>query len=112
MKLEFLNRQDALIMKIEGEIDHRYATQIRREADRKIVTFPDKPFVIDLTGVTFMDSSGIGVIIGRYKLVTSFGQRVVIASSNLTVNKILDMAGIKKIIRICNSVPEDVHSIL
>lgn len=100
MKIEFANEPKALIMKIDGEIDHRYATRIRREADRKIVTYPDKPFLIDLTNVSFMDSSGIGVIIGRYKLVSSFGQRVIIVSSNPTVEKILDMSGIKKIINI------------
>ena len=65
MKIEFANEPKVLIMKIDGEIDHRYATRIRREADRKIVTYPDKPFLIDLTNVSFMDSSGIGVIIGE-----------------------------------------------
>lgn len=100
MKYEFLNEDYALIMKIEGEIDHRYAIPIRREADRKIVTYPGKPFIIDLTDVSFIDSSAIGVIIGRYKLVTSFGQKLIIVSSNPTVKKILDMSGIKKIINI------------
>ncbi len=110
MKIEFLEKEKALIMSIEGEIDHRYATQIRREADRKIVTFPDKSFVIDLRGVSFMDSSGIGVIIGRYKLVTSFGQKVIIISTNPTVDKILDMSGIKKIINVYTS-PEEALSL-
>lgn len=111
MKIDFLNQKDALIMKIEGEIDHRYATRIRREADRKIVTYPEKTFVIDLTGVSFMDSSGIGVIIGRYKLVTSFGQRVIIVSSNPTVEKLLDMAGIKKIIKIYGALEDAMNNI-
>ena len=106
MNLNFLNEQDALIMQISGEIDHRYATQIRREADRKIVTYPDKPFIIDLTDVSFMDSSGIGVIIGRYKLVTSFGQKVYIVSQNPTVEKILAMSGIKKIINVYSTLSE------
>jgi len=111
MKLEFFNDDSALIMKIDGEIDHRYATQIRREADRKIVTYPDKTFVIDLSCVTFMDSSGIGVIIGRYKLVTSFGQRVVIVSANPTVEKILNMSGIKKIIAVYPTLNEAKNNI-
>ncbi len=111
MKIDFVNEDSALIMKIEGEIDHRYATRIRREADRKIVTFPEKPFIIDLTDVSFMDSSGIGVIIGRYKLVTSFGQKVVIVSSNPTVEKLLDMSGIKKIISIFSTLPDAMNSI-
>ncbi len=103
MNLKFSNEKNHLIMKIDGEIDHRYAIQIRNEADKKIVTYPTKDFVIDLTDVTFMDSSGIGVIIGRYKLVTSFGSKVKIVSSNETLGKILEMSGIEKIIPIYTS---------
>lgn len=111
MKIDFLNREDALIMKISGEIDHRYATRIRREADRKIVTYPYKPFIIDLTDVTFMDSSGIGVIIGRYKLVKSFGSKVGIVSTDKSVGKILDMSGIKKIIDIYDTLDDAMNLI-
>ncbi len=100
MKLNFSNEKDFLIMSISGEIDHRYAIQIRNEADRKIVTYPDKKLIIDLTDVTFMDSSAIGVIIGRYKLVMSLGGSIAIVSSNDTLARILDMSGIRKIIPI------------
>ena len=111
MNIEFSNEKNALIMKIEGEIDHRYATQIRREADRKIVTYPEKVFIIDLSSVSFMDSSGIGVIIGRYKLVKSFGSEVLIVSQNKAVGKILDMSGIKKIIKIFTTLPDAMNSL-
>lgn len=100
MKIEFSNEEKALIMKIDGEIDHRYATRIRREADRNIVTYPDKTFIIDLSSVSFMDSSAIGVIIGRYKLVKSFGSEIYLVSCNDLVERILNMSGIKKIIKI------------
>ncbi len=100
MKLNFSNEKDFLIMSISGEIDHRYAIQIRNEADRKIVTYPDKKLIVDLTDVTFMDSSAIGVIIGRYKLVMSLGGSIAIVSSNDTLGRILDMSGIRKIIPI------------
>ena len=100
MNIEFSNEKDALIMKIDGEIDHRYAISIRNEADRKIVTYPDKRLIMDLSGVTFVDSSVIGVIIGRYKLVKSFGGSVLIVASDKAVVRLLDMAGIRKIIPI------------
>ena len=112
MKIEFKNEPGALVMRIDGEIDHRYATRIRREADRQIVTYPDKTFIIDLTSVSFMDSSGIGVIIGRYKLSKSFGSRVIIVSSNKAVNKILDMSGIKKIINIYDTLEDALNSLI
>lgn len=111
MKIEFSNEKAALIMKIDGEIDHRYATRIRREADRKIVTYPEKTFIIDLSGVSFMDSSAIGVIIGRYKLVKSFGSEVLLVSCSESVGKILSMSGIKKIIKIFDTLPDALNNV-
>ncbi|MBO5370186.1 MAG: anti-sigma factor antagonist [Clostridia bacterium] len=108
MNLKFSNEKDHLILSICGEIDHRYSIRIRNEADKKIVTYPNKDFIIDLSDVTFMDSSGIGVIIGRYKLVTSFGSKVKIVSSNETLGKILEMSGIEKIIPVYKSLEEAV----
>ena len=109
MTLTFSNRKNSLVMSISGEIDHRYSVRIRNEADRRIVTYPDKHFIIDLTGVSFMDSSGIGVIIGRYKLIKSFGTTVSIVSSNPTLKKILEMSGIEKIIPIHQSLEEAIR---
>lgn len=106
MNLKFSNEKDHLIMTICGEIDHRYAIRIRNEADKKIVNYPGMDFIIDLSEVSFMDSSGIGVIIGRYKLVTSFGSSVKIVSSNEILGKILAMSGIEKIIPIYSTLSE------
>ncbi|MBQ4528662.1 MAG: anti-sigma factor antagonist [Clostridia bacterium] len=106
MKLTFSNEKNALIMSVDGEIDHRYSIQIRNEADRKIVTYPEKKFIIDLRGVTFMDSSAVGVIIGRYKLVKSFGGDIAIVGANSTVGRILEMSGIRKIIPLYQSMEE------
>ena len=109
MTLTFSNKKNSLIMSISGEIDHRYAVRIRNEADRRIVTYPDKHFIIDLTQVSFMDSSGIGLIIGRYKLIKSFGTTVSIVSSNPTLKKILEMSGIEKIIPIHSTLEEAIR---
>ncbi|MBQ4630024.1 MAG: anti-sigma factor antagonist [Clostridia bacterium] len=110
MKLTFSSEKNATVMKICGEIDHRYAIQIRNEADKKIVTYPDKKFVIDLSEVSFMDSSGIGVIIGRYKLIKSFGGEIAISGVNSAVGKILEMSGIKKIIPLFDTVEDAVNN--
>jgi len=106
MKLTFSNNKNHLIMSVSGEIDHRYATQIRNEADRRIVTYSDSHFIIDLTDVSFMDSSAIGVIIGRYKLVMSLGGTMSIVSCNDTLGRILEMSGIRKIIPIYQTLEE------
>ena len=106
MELSFSNEENAIVMSVSGEIDHRYSIRMRNEADRRIVTYPDKPFVIDLRNVTFMDSSAIGVIIGRYKLIKSFGGSICVVCTNSTVSRILEMSGIRKIIPIYENVEE------
>ena len=106
MKLEFSENSNCLIMKVNGEIDLRYAILIRNEADRKIIDSSKMNFIIDLSEVSFMDSSAIGVIIGRYKLIQSLGRSISIVSSNQTAGKILDMSGIKKIIPLWASLNE------
>ena len=106
MKLEFSENSNCLIMKVNGEIDHSYAILISNEADRKIIDSSKMNFIIDLSEVSFMDSSAIGVIIGRYKLIQSLGRSISIVSSNQTAGKILDMSGIKKIIPLWASLNE------
>ena len=75
MNLKFSNEKDHLILSICGEIDHRYSIRIRNEADKKIVTYPNKDFIIDLSDVTFMDSvtvnslPGVGTKIVMKKLI-------------------------------------------
>ena len=111
MNIEFSNEKNNLIMKIDGEIDHSYAVRIRNEADRKIVTYPDKHLIMDLSGVTFVDSSVIGAIIGRYKLVKSFGGNMAIVASDSAVIKLLDMAGIHKIMPVYQTLADAIAGI-
>ena len=64
---------------------------------------------MDLGGVTFVDSSVIGVIIGRYKLVKSFGNAVAIVVSNASVVKLLEMAGLNRIIPFYETVEDAIE---
>ena len=85
----FTQGVDCLFAKVSGELDHHGAQKIRTEADNRIVQGRAKNLVFDFTDLTFMDSSGIGVIIGRYNLVKSCGGNVAIINNNANVNKIL-----------------------
>ena len=109
MDIKFSNKNNYLIMNISGEIDHRYSIRIRNEADRKIVTYPDKHFIFDLTKVSFMDSSAIGVILGRYKLIKRFNGKMYIISPNKTLLRILEMSGIPKLIPIYDSLDDAIN---
>ena len=96
-----------LTIKISGEIDHHTAKSIRENADRDIFFHRVKNTVIDLSEVDFMDSSGIGVIVGRYKKLDALGGEVVIINICSQVDKILEISGIKKIIKCYKGDEED-----
>ena len=91
---------DVLTIKISGEIDHHTAKSIRENADRDIFYHRAKTAVIDLSEVDFMDSSGLGLILGRYSAVKSLGGTLVITGASERTVKILKMSGVDKIISI------------
>ena len=86
-----------LVVKLAGEIDHHSAPELKEEADRAISMRNIVNLVLDFDGVTFMDSSGIGVIIGRYKQIQARGGKVMIIRVKPQVDKVLEVSGLKKI---------------
>ncbi len=68
MQVEYKKEDKQLLLKIEEEIDHHSSGKIRKRADYEIQLHIPKKVIFDFTNVTFMDSSGIGMLIGRYKL--------------------------------------------
>lgn len=86
-----------LIVKLNGEIDQSCATALRCNIDREIRENHIKNLVLDFGGVTFMDSSGIGVILGRYKQIKAIGGKTMIVRPQPQVDKILELSGLKKI---------------
>lgn len=105
MKFEYLKETRTLILKIDGEIDHHSCEQIRKETDFEIQKKAPKKLIFDLKNVKFMDSSGIGLMIGRYKYLLRIGGQTEIWNANKEVKRILDMSGIFKIIPINEEVP-------
>lgn len=92
------NREDKqLIFKINEDIDEYCAQKIRRRLDNEIERYMPKEIVFDFNNVSFMDSAGIGLLIGRYKLANMIGAKVKIANINTSIRKIFEMSGILKI---------------
>ena len=82
---------------VEGEIDHHTAPEIREEIDKRIMS--DKPSVLrlDYSGVTFMDSSGIGLIMGRYKLISSYSGKLEVINVPRNMAKVIKLSGIERL---------------
>lgn len=102
MKESYTLTKGALIVKLAGELDQHAAVGLRSELDKKICAGCDN-MIFDLSELEFMDSSGIGVIIGRYKNITALGGMLVIAAPRPGVERILRLSAIDKIIPVCTS---------
>ncbi|MBE7013134.1 MAG: anti-sigma F factor antagonist [Ruminococcaceae bacterium] len=106
MHFNFVIKKNTLIVKIVGELDHHSAGELREQLDSKIITEGISNLVFDLSDLVFMDSSGIGVIIGRYKLIKSLGGEVYIVSTSKNVDKLLSLSGIPDIIKVTKTYEE------
>ena len=93
---EICNR--CLIIRLQEELDHHNAIQIREKADKLIDRNNIKHIIFDFSGAGFMDSAGIGVVMGRYKKVIFIGGKTAVANVNSTVDRIFKLSGLYKII--------------
>lgn len=98
MKIRMESIGNTLVVKPEGEIDQSCASDLRTDIDRELRRSHAINLILDFGGVTFMDSSGIGVIIGRYKQMKALGGKTMIIRPQPQVDKILELSGLKKIV--------------
>ena len=98
MDIDYNNNEKLLSLKITEEIDHHTAEKLRRRADYEIQRYMPKRVILDFSNVSFMDSSGIGMVVGRYKLVSMLGGSLSIENMNEALEKVFKMSGILKII--------------
>jgi stage II sporulation protein AA (anti-sigma F factor antagonist) len=85
---------------IRGEIDHHNAKEARESLDKMIENEQPIRFGLDLSGVTFCDSSGLGLVMGRMKKCEAVGSTMVVKNPSAAAHKILEIAGMDKIIKI------------
>lgn len=99
MKTEFEITDSILIAELSGEIDHHEAADIRNDIDSTFAAFGSRHLIMDFSGVSFVDSSGIAVIMGRYKKVAESGGMTVVCGCSEYLRSILYMAGIFTIVK-------------
>lgn len=111
MQLYFKSINRTLIVSAVGEIDHHTSEDARNRIDNYIDNNMIKNVIFDFSGVNFMDSAGIGVIIGRYKKVSSLGGKVAVANTNPQIKRIMEISGIHKIAELYDSVDKALSNI-
>ncbi len=95
MKIQSCRQGESLYIYLDGEMDEHSVAAIRREADRLIdENAGASRAVFDLAGVRFMDSTGIGFLIGRYKKLRRYGMGMYLENPNAGADKILELSGV------------------
>jgi stage II sporulation protein AA (anti-sigma F factor antagonist) len=100
LTLQVQNSRDVLVVRLCGELDHHSASIVRQtmetELDKGIYTH----LVLNLADLDFMDSSGLGVILGRYKKVTQLGGKMILCSIRPSIYRLMEMSGLFKVLPI------------
>ena len=85
---------------LRGEIDHHSAVELRRGLDELICTHRPSILRLDVSGIEFMDSSGLGLMMGRYALLKRLGGELILVSPGAAVLRMVRLAGMERIVRI------------
>ena len=104
--VEFTVRQRCLTVSVTGDIDSHNASSVREQIDFKLRGENIQKIIFDFSNLDFMDSSGIGIIIGRYKIMSALGGEVCVVASKPTLRKLLILSGVHKIAGIYDSLQE------
>ena len=98
--MKYQVQENCLTIYLPSEVDHHNAEEMRKNADALIERNHIKFVIFDFEMTDFMDSSGIGVIMGRYKIIRLVGGEVWAVHANARIKKILTMSGMTKIMQI------------
>ena len=100
MEEEWKVIDDCLCIRMPEEVDHHVSEVICRNADHVILESRVNQVVFDFEDTRFMDSSGIGILIGRYKLMSCFGGKVYVIHPDKQIRRMLEMSGMQKMVEI------------
>ena len=106
LKISTRKNGNTIIVLLDGELDHHTAEKVRTKLDLELISGGVKNMIFDFSKVSFMDSSGIGVIIGRQKNVARLGGKTAVVGMNAQTRKILELTGFKGIIPFFESIEQ------
>ena len=99
----YMVAEDKLIISLNAELDHHLADEMREVIDNVIDTRGVRNIIFDFGRIGFMDSAGIGLIMGRYKKIREIG-RIYVAGANESIQRILLISGLHKLVECCQDV--------
>ena len=97
MQIRYDTLTAELTVQLDGEIDHHSANPLRAEVDAAIYAHLPRTLILDFSDVSFMDSSGIGLIMGRYKILQPLGSTIILQNAAPHISRILRLAGMERL---------------
>src|SRR5574344_1251141 len=97
MPLAMQNEKDSLAVLLSGEIDHHSSQRMREEIDTVAREQHPQELILDFSRVDFMDSSGIGLVLGRYRLMQELEGKLVLRNLPAQIRRVMRVAGIENL---------------
>jgi stage II sporulation protein AA (anti-sigma F factor antagonist) len=97
MEVKLEMEQDVLTARLRGELDHHTAAALRQKIDGAAESHNPHTLILDFSHISFMDSSGIGLILGRYKLMRGKGGTLKVTGASPRQLQVMKMAGLEKL---------------
>lgn len=100
LQIDVEHARQALIVRLTGELDHHSAQTVKATLEEAIERGDVSHIILSLKHLSFMDSSGLGVILGRYKQIVNKGGKMVVCDVNQAVYRLFELSGLFKILQI------------
>ncbi|MBQ6849173.1 MAG: anti-sigma factor antagonist [Clostridia bacterium] len=97
MQVEILREEGQITARLMGELDHHTAAPVRQQIDAAALSCRCTRLILDLSRLTFMDSSGVGLIMGRYRMITAVGGTLRVENPSPRVMQMLQLAGLNRL---------------
>lgn len=111
LQIDLTTKDKVLIIRLVGELDHHTAEKVRQQVEQKIEVNSVRHILLNLEELTFMDSSGLGVILGRYKQITQLGGKMIICAISPSIYRLFELSGMFKILEIVESEQKALESL-
>lgn len=99
-------KNQCLVIRLPKEIDHYQAEKIRQECEKSFMKFLIRDIIFDFSDTSFMDSSGIGLILGRVRKIHPINGKVYLFGGNELIQKMWEMSGILNLVTVLNNIEE------
>lgn len=112
MSVEAKQDRECLVVRVSGELDLKTAGELKSAVDPVLERAPEQPTVVlDLSGISFMDSSGMGAILGRYRTVSQMGGKLGVCGLTPQLRKLFELTGLMRIIPVYASVDDAISGL-